>query len=122
MGVGAVEAGRRRSAAIGAAGIRSISRVIMMVIMMVIMIVAVIVVVAVMAMPEAADPEHPRAVGAAAGVRIAGVADLLAAIEAARVRRPGRHRQREDRLGGDHEAGGDAAERGHGDGSERPAR
>jgi hypothetical protein len=34
------------------------------------------------------------------------------------VRRARRHRERENRLGGDHEAGGDAAKRGHGDGSE----
>lgn len=124
MGVGAVEADRRRSAAIGAAGIRPISRVTMMVI--VIMTVVVAVIVAMMAMSEAADPEHPRAVAAAAGVRIAGITDLLetigATIDPRSVHRRRRDRKREDRLGDDHEAGGEAAERGHGGESERPAR
>ena len=64
-------------------------------------------------MPDATEPEHPGAVRTAAGVRIAGIADLGTTIEPAPVRRPGRHRERENHLGGDHEAGGDATERGH---------
>jgi len=59
-------------------------------------------------------------------VRIAGITDLLetigATIDPRSVHRRRRDRKREDRLGDDHEAGGEAAERGHGGESERPAR
>ncbi len=107
MAVGAVEADRSIAAAIGAAGIRAAPPVIM---------VAVVVMVV---MPKAPDSDHPRAVGTAARVRIAGVANLLATIGAPIgprvVHRSRRDREREDRLGGDHEAGGDAAKRGHGE-------
>ena len=115
MAVGAIEAGDSRDSAIRTA----LVRLVLVTFVPVAFVPVTLVIVAVMVvMPEHRQPEDPGPVRPAAGMRITGVANLLATLARRPVRRARRHRERENRLGGDHEAGGDAAKRGHGDGSE----
>ncbi len=110
MAVGAIEAGDSRDSAIRTAPVRLVPVTFVLVTFVPVAVMVV--------MPENRNPEDPGPVRTAAGMRITGVANLLATLARRPVRRARRHRERENRLGGDHEAGGDAAKRGHGDGSE----